>query len=378
MLDLVIDASNLRKGGGVTHLKEVLSVVDFDKYAIAKVVVWVPVETARRIGKIDRVEFRHHPLIERAGVAGLFFRKWVLGRKIDKETDLLWAPGGHCACRFRPYVTMVRNFLPFSAHERNRFKYSMAWLRLFYLQRAQARSFRNADGLIHLSGESSRVINDQLDLSAVEQRVIHHGLSSKFLREPRPQRGIDEFTERNPARMLYVSSIYNYKHQDKLVEACDRLRMQGIPLVLDLVGAQYPPAMRRLTALLKKCESGGNWVRFHNEVSYEEIQRFYHGADLFAFMSSCETFGMALLEAMASGLPILCSNRSALPEIQGGTCPEVDPEDVDAVAAGLERMIRDQALRERCAQAAYERAQSFTWEKCADATFKFLAECAKR
>ena len=377
-MKLVIDASNLRKGGGVTHLQEVLNAADFAQHGFSKVQVWAPEKTLDRIGEVPNLERRSHPLIEKAGWSAFWFRKHHLDRLIEPGTNLLWAPGGTCISQFRPYVTMVRNFLPFDKPERDRFKYSKAWLRYIYLYQVQLASFRKACGLIHISYETERVINHIAKLPGVAQTTIHHGLNDRFLLDPRPPRDFEQFTNDDPVRLLYVSPINHYKHQDKLVQAAALLRKRGIPICLDLVGPAFPAAETKFERVLAQEDPAKEWVRWHGEVPYSEIQNYYRNADVYACMSTCETFGMILLEAMASGLPILCSNRSALPEINGGTCPEVDPEDVEAVAAGLEQLIRDKALRERCARAAHERAKTFTWEKCADQTFKFLAECAKR
>lgn len=194
---------------------------------------------------------------------------------------------------------------------------------------------------------------------------------------PREQRDFADFTTQQPARLLYVSPINHYKHQDKLVQAVALVRGKGIPIQLDLVGPAFSAAKANFDRVVQDCDPGAEWIKWHGEVPYAEVQNYYRDADLYPCMSSCETFGMILLEAMASGLPILCSNKSALPEIQGGSCPEVDPEDVNAVAEGLELMIRDRVLREKSAQQAFERAQSFTWKQCAEKTFAFLVECAK-
>lgn len=376
-MHLFIDASNLRKGGGVTHLEELLAVLEPNRFAIERITVWAPSETAKRIGLNDRVHFRTHYLIDRGGLWAQLFRKYLLDSYIESDVDLLWAPGGVYTGKFRPYVTMVRNFLPFFKEECDRFKYSTNWLRLRWLRRNQLKSFVNATGLIHLSQTSLAVMNKIADFGQTRQEVIPHGLNNKFLIRPRRQREVEEFSDTNPVKLLYVSTIYNYKHQDNLIKALISLRRKGLPVVVDFVGAQYIPYMRYLKELVKRADPNFTYFRFHNEVRYEGIEQFYKEADLFVFLSSCETFGMALLEAMASGLPVLCSNKSALPEISGGTCPEVDPEDVNAIAAGLDQMIRNRALREKSAWAAYERAKTFSWEKCAEATFSFLAECAK-
>ena len=376
-MQLVIDASNIRKGGGVTHLQEVLNAADFSKHGFSKVTVWAPQATLDRIGDVPGLVRKGHPLIEKAGWHAFWFRKRILDQLIEPETDLLWSPGGTCNSKFRPYVTMVRNFLPFEKEERDRFKFSKAWLRYLYLGRAQILSFKRALGLIHISHKTNEVINQMTELPGVAQTTIHHGLNERFYLAPREQRDFVDFTAVHPARLLYVSPINHYKHQDKLIQAVALVRAKGIPVQLDLVGPAFPAAKVVYDRVIAEIDPTGEWVHWHGEVPYHEVQNYYRNADLYPCMSSCETFGMILLEAMASGLPILCSNKSALPEIQGGSCPEVDPEDIPAVAEALELMIRDKALRAQCAQAAYERAQTFTWKKCADETFAFLASCVR-
>lgn len=373
-MNLFIDASNLRRGGGVTHLEEVLKTRAYEEYGIKQITIWAPEKTLDRIGDLPRLERRSHRLIDAGRWQGVQFRKRHLDKLVDAGTDLLWAPGGTYLGRFRPYVTMLRNFLPFDKPERDRFKYSRDWVRLMYLRRAQAKSFEPADGLIHISQKAHDVLNGLLDLRNVRQTVIHHGLSERFLMAPRKQAPFEAFTPERPVRLLYVSHINHYKHQDKLVEAVARVRAKGIPVELNLVGPALPRAKPKFDAACARFDPEKIWVRWHGEVPYAEVQRFYHEADVCAFMSTCETFGNILLEGMASGLPTLTSNRGALPEVAGGACEEVDPENIAAAAAGLERLIRDCDLRERRARAAYERAKTFTWDRCANATFEFLRE----
>lgn len=375
---LTIDASNLRRGGGVTHLIEILKAVDVTRYNISSIDVWAPRQTLEQIHATKHLNLKSHPMIERGRLASVYFRSRILDRLIGSEVDLLWVPGGTYTGNFRPYVTMLRNLLPFDAFECDRFKYSSYWLRLKYLRRVQLRSFRGARGLIHISENAQETLNRLVDLNHVKQTVIYHGLSERFLMLPREQLSFEAFSIERPIRVLYVSHINLYKHQDKLVEAIARLRRKGMPIELNLVGPALPAAKNILDRVIARHDPLGKWVRWHGEVPYHEVQRFYRDTDICAYMSTCETFGNILLEAMGSGLPILSSNRCALPEISNGACLEVDTECIDTVESELERLIRDQNLRKKLSIAAYQRAQDFTWKRCADETFKFLAECSRR
>ncbi|MHC4933552.1 MAG: glycosyltransferase family 4 protein, partial [Planctomycetota bacterium] len=94
------------------------------------------------------------------------------------------------------------------------------------------------------------------------------------------------------------------------------------------------------------------------------------GAAAVAYPSLLEGFGLPLLEAMAAGKPVLTSDRDPLRTVAGGAALLVDPEDEDALAEGLERLLSDSDLRARLAAAGPERARQFTWTACAAATMR--------
>ncbi|MDF3130409.1 glycosyltransferase family 1 protein [Kiritimatiellaeota bacterium B1221] len=374
-MKLFIDGSNLRQGGGVTHLQEVLAAAKHKNYGFETIVVLVPTSTKARITEMDTVKCTTHPEVDRGGWRTEWFRRAHLSAMLE-GCDLLWVPGGTYSGGFTPYVTMVRNFLPFDIPERNRFKYSKTWLRYVILKHLQLKSFKRAAGLIHISEKTQEVISDYAELPGVQQTVIHHGLNERFLHAPRPARAFSKFTPETPARLLYISPINLYKHQDVLVKAVYKLRQKGIPIQLDLVGPVFQPAGSRLDVVLEELDPQREWVTVHGKVPYAEVTDYYRNADLYVCLSSCETFGMILLEAMGAGLPILCSNKSALPEIHAGACPEVEPEDVDAVEIGIENLLRSPEQRGQIAQQAYERAKEFSWQTTAERTFAFLREVA--
>jgi glycosyltransferase involved in cell wall biosynthesis len=376
MFKLFIDGSNLRQGGGVTHIQEVLQLAG--KYAdgFEEIELLVPTTTAKRIGDCSKIKCITDPWIDRGGIWTQLYRQFKMP-KLLKGVDLLWVPGGSYSGSFKPYVTMVRNFLPFDKPERDRFKYSKTWLRYLFLERLQLKSFKRALGLIHISEKTREVISAYTELPGVEQCVIHHGLNERFLMPPRPARTFAEFSAEAPVKLLYISPINLYKHQDVLVKAVHSLREKGIPIQLDLVGPVFQPAGERLNVVLDELDPKREWVKLHGKVPYAQVTEYYQTADLYVCLSSCETFGMILLEAMGAGLPILCSNKSALPEIHAGACPEVEPEDVEAVEKALEALLKSSDTRTDIAVAAFARAQEFSWDVTAKRTFEFLSRVAR-
>jgi glycosyltransferase involved in cell wall biosynthesis len=106
-------------------------------------------------------------------------------------------------------------------------------------------------------------------------------------------------------------------------------------------------------------------VRFLGRVSDLELIILYSLADIFAFPSFFEGFGIPPLEAMACGAPVVTSNTSSLPEVTGDAAIQVDPHDIHAVANAISRLLRDEQLREDLRQKGYLQAQKYTWPKAA-------------
>ena len=105
-------------------------------------------------------------------------------------------------------------------------------------------------------------------------------------------------------------------------------------------------------------------VEARGRVSRDELVRLYQGAAALVFPSLYEGFGMPVLEAMACGCPVACSNVTSLPEVAGDAARLFDPRDVDDIAAALEDVLDDP---EPWIERGLERAQAFTWDACARA-----------
>ena len=157
-----------------------------------------------------------------------------------------------------------------------------------------------------------------------------------------------------------------------------RLRQEGLPLVLDLVGPAYPPAFSRLKERMAKLTSADDWIFCLGEIPYEDLHHLYAQADLGIFASSCENLPNILIEKMAMGLPIACSNRGPMPEILGEAGEYFDPEQPIDISRALRVLINSAKLRKEKAIASHHLAKGYSWESCANDTFAFLSEIAKR
>jgi glycosyltransferase involved in cell wall biosynthesis len=370
---LCIDASNLRVGGGLTHLVELLGNVDPPVHGFERVFVWSSAATLQRISDRPWLEKRTDPVLEKSFPRRAIWQFLRLGSLARADgCDLIFAPGGSFATSFRPVVTMCRNMLPFEWREMARYGVSLQTLRLWLLRFTQMRSFRRASGTIFLTYYAYHAVRAMTGRLAGPVQIVPHGIDARFFDTPRLVRRAAPSPDQ-PIELVYVSIIDHYKHQSSVAQAVVELAARGHPLRLTLIGPSYAPALRNLESVLNKIDPERRVVRYQGPMAYSDIHAAYARADVGLFASSCENMPNILLEQMAAGLPIACSDRGPMPEILGDAGVFFDPEQVESVSSAILALTMDSELRARMALAAQLRARQYSWARCADETFRFLA-----
>ena len=381
-LRLGIEASNLRVGGGLTHLRELLRSGDPREFGISSVVVWAGKGTLDVLPQRESwLRLQHDPILDRSLPLRVWWQSLRLARAAKRECDLLFVPGGSYGGSFRPFVTMSQNLLPFEPVERARYGLSRMRVKLAVLERAQTATFHRAAGVIFLNEFARAVVERRTGPLKSRTAIIPYGLDDRFRFSPRPQHPIGAYSTERPFRLLYVSTVDVYKHQWIVAEAVARLRQGGVPVSIEFQGPLYDPARTRLDAVVRRLDPRGEFLLVSGPLKYDDLPKSYAAADGFVFASSCENLPNILLEAMAAGLPIASSRRGPMPAILGNAGVYFDPESVDETTAALQTLSTDADSRTRWAQTAFEKAKDFSWTQCASDTYRFLnrvaAESAK-
>ena len=373
---LGIDAFNIRSGGTLTHLVELLGAAELPAHGFDRVIVWGGVATLAKID--DRVWLHkiHEPLLDRGLPYRVLWERFRVRQLAERAgCDVLFVPGGSDSSGFKPMVTMSRNMLPFEWREMWRYGWSLNTLKFFILRLAQSHSFRKADGVIFLTEYARDSILKVTGALRGQSTTIPHGISTRFFRSDSPRLLTQEYNDAQPCRVLYVSNVQVYKHQWNVAEAVAQLRAEGIPAVLELVGVPIE-GMHRLNATLRKVDPKGVFIKYQGAIPYEQLNRVHGEADLGVFASSCENMPNILVECMAAGLPMACSAMGPMPEILGNAGVYFDPENSRDIARALRKLIESPDLRAQLAKTAIERAQAYSWGRCANETLGFLAGIA--
>lgn len=172
---------------------------------------------------------------------------------------------------------------------------------------------------------------------------------------------------------LYVGTIEPRKNILALLDAYERLPVrlrQQWPLVLT---GHHGWRSEKIHERISRGSEAG-WVKYLGFAESDDLPLIYAGAKLFVFPSLYEGFGLPVLEAMASGIPVVCSNSSSLPEVAEGIALMCEPHDHEALSGLIARGLEDEDWRAEARSLGLRRAKDFSWHRCAQETAKVYAK----
>lgn len=232
------------------------------------------------------------------------------------------------------------------------------------------RTARRADTIITGSAHARDHIARAYGLNPAKIEVVPYGVEESYrarLTDAAVREVLDALGVRHPY-MLSVGRLNPRKNLAVLVRAFSGLKSRRrLPHTLVIAGKEDFGA----AAVLKEIRGAGAAdVIFTGYVADGDLPALYQGADIFLYPSLFEGVGLPVLEAMASGAPVITSDRSSLPEIAGGAALIVDPTDEAQISAAMERILDDRGLREDCVRRGLARSAEFRWEATAKKTLE--------
>ncbi|MBZ5674315.1 MAG: glycosyltransferase family 4 protein [Acidobacteriia bacterium] len=190
--------------------------------------------------------------------------------------------------------------------------------------------------------------------------VIAHGVEPAFSRLDRSHM---------ESYLLCVSTLHPHKNLPRLIRAYGRTKRDFRLILAGLRGFHAEEIERQIDEMgLRESVQITGWV------PRDELYSLYARARAFVYPSMFEGFGMPVLEAMAAGIPVACSDIPPLREVAADAALFFDPLNEDGITAAIERLMNDESLQERLAQAGRERARGFTWQRSAEQTLQVLRD----
>ncbi|WP_420430663.1 glycosyltransferase family 4 protein [Kordiimonas sp.] len=339
-----------------------------------RVIVYLPSDIPLPKNLGHSIELRHTRLGESNLIGRALWYWLVLSRVIKREAiDVLFCPGGmlpkiaKSRCKT---IVAFRNMLPFAPQERKRYPLGYVRARLLLLKFLQSRSFKKADHVIFISRFAKSVIDQFLGgKQEGGASVIPHGINEAF----RSNNVASPDKKSGDRYVLYVSILDVYKSQLQVVEAWSLLRKMkpDIEEKLYLVGPEYPAYGAKVRLRIEQLGLQEE-VKYLGAASYSQLPKLYREATINLFASSCENCPNILLEALASGTPILCSNYPPMPEFAGEAVLYFDPYSPHDAAQKLFKLLVDEDLRGAMAKKALYQSRGYDWRQTANQTWRLL------
>ena len=375
---IAINALSAVAGGGVTYLNQLfkhLSGIDKkNEYLVI---------TTKKGKQILYADYKNFHVISfkipgLSTILRLLWEQLYLWYVLKKyKANILYSPA-NVGLIFYPFPTviMIQTVAPFDSImiKKQNIYYQLKFNLLKILTTLSVAKARN---VIFITNKAREELSHYYKLPEYKTSLIYHGRSTSFrsdldynrLQEIKKRYGLGEF-------ILYVSNIYQYKNFLELIRAFSLIKDQINPdLKLALVGRSFDNRYTESLKVLVSNEKMEGRVIFFGHIPYEEVPFFYVLCKLFVYPSTCESFGMTLVEAMACGAPILSSNIEPMPEICQDAAVYFDPFNSQDIAEKIKAVLKKNDLLQDLRLRSLRRATKFSWEETAKKTLQVFESC---
>jgi len=365
-----INAININSGGGIVHLESILSNLPKEfKKNDNKIFVWVNQKLFENLNK-SKIQNKNIQIIKKKIIfSGIFWRLFFLYAELKKNNcDIFFSVDGLALRKFKKTIILFQNLLPFCNHEIIKYGFSYHTFKLILLRYLYYISNKKSDGVIYLSSYSKFKIQNQIG-KANKSIIIPHGVSNDFYTIKK-----NKSSNKKKINIIYISSIDLYKHQWNVVEAVHLLTKENYCVKLHLVGPiNNKTAKNLLYKSLNELNSfKKNTAIFYGELKKRQIIKLLRKMDCFIYASSCETFGITLLEGIASKLPVLSSNLSGLKNffVNNKDVYYFNPTNVISIYKSIKKYILD---RHNSTIKIKKKMNKFSWRLICEKNIKFIS-----
>ena len=284
----------------------------------------------------------------------------ILIPRAARQCDLLHVPHFNVPLLHRgPLMVSIMDVIHLRAPE-----YRRAFSSIAYARPMLKAAAHKAHHIVTVSNYSKAQIMETLGTPESKISVIHCGVGAQFCQNGNRQdsRAAAKILGIDRPYLLYVGNLKPHKNVPTLLRAFAQLRNAGkIAHSLLIVGDDA----RWKRSIVEECVRLGirDSTIFAPYISPELLPKIYAGADLLVMPSTIEGFGLPVLEAMACGIPVLCSNAASLPEVAGDGALYFDPASHEELAAQIECILQSKDLSASLRDRGLRRAKKFTWQE---------------
>ena len=359
---LVIDASRNRSGGSIVYLINFIKNLNLESTKIEKVILFSYNDLLKKIPNRSFLIKYSHSFLEKNILLQLIWQMICLPNFLKKnDNNILFTTDATSFCKYKPSIIFNQDILAFDKEVLKQISFGLFKIRIYLIKLVQIFAMNNASKVIFLSKFSKKIISSFLKQN-LDYEIIYHGVDKKLFKLG--QKKVNElpwdYKKVNKIQLIYVSPLDPYKNHLTVAKAYSRLKKKYTNLEIKFVGSYkhniklYNNIISSVSLITKK--------NFVGDVSREKVLNYIYNSDIYIFASSSETFGISLVEGMALGLPIVCSNKSSLPEILKDGGIYFDPNNDYQLAYQIEKFIKNKNFRKIKSKRALNLSSRYRWD----------------
>lgn len=374
-MKIVLKADHIAPGGGLTHFNQTC------KWFARLQPSWRFIVLGRE-GQQElfneyttNFEYHYYKKPSKGKISQFLWGKFELPKLVEAhKPDLFFVPGNFSGSKVNcPTVSLVHNIAPFSKRYIAKEKISQK-VKLHILRAVVINSLQKSDGIIFLSRFCQRYFAQFYDTNSNKSITAYHGRPEdqfKFVDDSKTLSIYDIAGE----YILSVSHIFEYKKMKEMVDGylIALEKNKNLPPLI-IAGTPYDDQYK--TQILKKVEECGykNKVRFIGNVPEKDLSVLYRNCSAFIFSSSLETCSVILIEAMANGCPIICSNKTVMPEVSGHTALYYNPTNSEYLSQLILKVLSDSELSQQLKKKSIDMSLNYSWEKSSEKILSFFCQ----
>lgn len=379
-MKIAINTTSAVAGGGITYIKNLLTYLSKIDTNHQYLILTTSNGKETFYFQHPNFTFISFSIPSQNSLLRILWEQCILPFFLKREgVDILFSPGNICLffTTIRN-VVMIQNIEPLSDNlltERGLIQN----IRLRLLKQLTILSIKKAHRVVFPSIKA-RTLIEKTGTSVKHAEVIYHGINKEIFRPYSEDTILHQFKKKYGLEkfILYVSHIQRYKNFLELIKAFILLKdkiSDDIQLVFagKCFDREYYNEMKAFIAKHRY----ENRIIFLGNIPYKELPYLYSSCILFVYPSTCESFGMTLVEAMACGAPVLASHTEPIPEICADAAIYFDPMNSIEMAGVIFKTLMDQELTSILREKTRERAKTFSWENTAINTLKIFENVIK-
>ena len=362
-IKIVIDASRNRSGGAIIYLINFIKHLNLKKTNIKSITLFSHKFILNQLPDKPFLKKLNHSFLEKNIFFQILWQWKILPNYLKKnKIDILYSTDSTSFCKFKPNIIFNQDILSFDKKSIESIPFGFEKIRLYLIRLVQIKAMNNANEIIFLSQFSKNLILKYLKKNR-NYNINYHGVEKKLIKmgKKKLKKLPETYNEKDKINLIYVSPLFNYKNQLTVVRAYLKLKKKYNNLEIKFIGS-YKHNLKLYNEIINQ-DTLIKSHQFLGQIKQNQVIKHIYNSDIFLFASSSETFGISLLEAMALGMPIVCSNKSSLPEILKNGGLYFNPKNHSELANKIELLIKDKVLRNKLSQKAFNLSLNYNWNE---------------